>query len=428
MAKLQCIDLPRSLKELFPDSFIERVARESGFLQRKRKVKPVIFFWTLLLGFANSATRTVASVRQRYESAAGQTFVPSSFYDRFNAGLVSMLKASIDHALGSFRLASNDISVPFQDVIIADATVIKLLDGLKRAFPGCRTNSAPAAAKLHAFLSVKGEGKSTVAITSERIYEKRKLSIGPWVERRLLLFDLGFYHFQLFSRIAKNGGYFLTRLKENANPTITALHRQVRGNSVPVEGKRLQEILPALKRQILDVEAEVVFHRRVYDGHRRRARDKYRIVAIRDDDTRKYHSYITNIPPQMLTAEQIASTYRARWLIELLFKELKTGYRIDEIPSARKEVAEAFLYAAVLTFLVSRRLFHLVASGDPEGRFRIGKWWNLFRAHADIILTALLDPQHALLLLKRLFVTMKHELVDPHRKRVPLLVSAFCKA
>ncbi len=35
-------------------------------------------------------------------------------------------------------------------------------------------------------------------------------------------------------------------------------------------------------------------------------------------------------------------------------------------------------------------------------------------------------PQGAALLLKRLFVTMKHELVDPHRKRVSLLASAFC--
>jgi putative transposase len=320
-----------------------------------------------------------------------------------------------------------DIPVPFRDVVIGDATVIKLLDGLKRAFPGCRTNTAPAAAKLHAFLSVKGDGKSTVAITSERIYEKRKLLIGPWVQGRLLLFDLGFYHFQLFSRIARNRGYFLTRLKENANPMVTALHRQVRGNSVPVAGRRLQEILPALKRRVLDVEAEVVFHRRAYGGHRRCARDKYRIVAIRDERTKKYHTYITNIPPEMLSAEQTASAYRARWLIELLFKELKTGYRIDEIPSARREVAEAFLYAAVLTFLVSRRLFHLLASEDSQGRFRVGKWWNLFRAHADIVLAALLEPQRAILLLKKVLVTMKHELVDPHRKRVPLLVSAFCK-
>ncbi len=427
MAKVESIDLPRTLKNLFPDSFIERVARQSGFLRRRRKIKPVVFFWTLLLGFANSASRTVASFRHSYESVTGQTFVPSSFYDRFNSGLVGMLKAAVQHALDSFRLAlPDDLLTPFRDVIIGDATVIKLLDGLKRAFPGCRTNSAPAAVKLHAFLSVKGAGRSTVAITSERIYEKRKLRIGPWVRDRLLLFDLGFYDFQLFSCIGRNGGYFLTRLKENANPAITRLYRQVRGNSVPVQGRKFQDFLPSLQRQVLDVEAEIVFQRRVYGGHRRIARAQYRVVAIRDDRTGKYHTYITNIPPETLRAEEIASVYRGRWLIELLFKELKTGYRIDEVPSARKEVAEAFLYAAVLTFLVSRRLFHLLASEDSGRRFRVGRWWMLFRAHASTLLAALIEPSRVAVQLRRLFVTMKHEVVDPHRKRTPLLVAAFC--
>jgi putative transposase len=427
LASAQCIDLPRSLKELFPDSFVERLARETGFLKRQRKLKPVVFFWTLLLGFAGSSSRTVASFRRSYEAITGETFVPSSFYDRFNRGLVIMLKAAVQHALESFRLAWTDqILAPFRDVIIADATVIKLFDGLKRAFPGCRTNSAPAAVKLHAFLSVKGAGRSTVAISSERVHEKRKLRVGPWVRDNLLLFDLGFYHFQLFSCIARNRGYFLTRLKENANPIITALHRRVRGNSVAVEGRRLQDILPGLKRQVLDVEAEVAFQRRVYGGRRRLARERYRVVAIRDDRTSKYHTYLTNIPPEVLSAEEVASSYRGRWVIELLFKELKTGYRIDEVPSARKDVAEALLHAAVLTFLVSRRLFHLLSTQDRAGRFRVGRWWALFRAHAATLLAALLQPERAALLIRTLLVTMKHELVDPHRKRRPLLVEAFC--
>jgi hypothetical protein len=68
------------------------------------------------------------------------------------------------------------------------------------------------------------------------------------------------------------------------------------------------------------------------------------MAAVRNDRTAKHHTHITKIPPEILCAEQVASAYRGRWLNELLFKELKTGYRIGGMPIVRKEVAEAFLY------------------------------------------------------------------------------------
>jgi hypothetical protein len=101
---------------------------------------------------------------------------------------VSMLRSAIGHVLDSFQLAgaeAKEVATAFKDVIVADASVIKLIDDLKTVFPGCRTNTAPAAAKIHAFLSVKGAGRSTVSITSERVHDKKKLLIGPWVRGRL---------------------------------------------------------------------------------------------------------------------------------------------------------------------------------------------------------------------------------------------------
>jgi len=428
LAKVQSIDLPRALKDLFPDRLIKQIARESSFVIRERKVKAVPFFWNLILGFGKAATRTISNLRRSYESASGETLVPSAFYDRFNDGLVSMLRSAIGHVLDSFQLAGAEamgVATAFKDVIVADASVIKLVDDLKTVFPGCRTNTAPAAAKIHAFLSVKGAGKSTVAITSERVHDKKKLLIGPWVRDRLLLFDLGYYRYQLFSCIARNGGFFISRLKENANPVLTALIRKVRGNSIDVEGRRLQDILANLKREVLDVEAEVLFPRRTYGGHRRRARERYRLVAIRDDKTGKYHCYITNVPPDLLDAEAVASGYRARWLIEMVFKELKSGYRIDQVPSGRRVVAEAFLYAGILTLLASRKLFRLLAAEEEGHRFRVGRWWSIFAANAYTLLHAVLHPRQGSSLLNNFLKTLRHELVDPHRRRAPLLVEAL---
>jgi hypothetical protein len=62
-----------------------------------------------------------------------------------------------------------------------------------------------------------------VKIVSGRTSEHETIRIGPWVDGRLLLFDLGFFRYQLFDRIGRNGGYFLSRLKASTNPEAAAL-------------------------------------------------------------------------------------------------------------------------------------------------------------------------------------------------------------
>lgn len=429
LAHRQSIDPRRALKDLFPDRFIEETARLEGFLKRQRKLNVVAFFWTLVLGFGAGPKRDVWSLRRCYQRTTGSTWAPSSFYDRFNAGLVKFLKAALEHALESFQLAwgmGEDLASTFRDVVIADATVMKLPFGLRSAFPGSRTNSSPAAAKLHTVLSVKGKGKSTVAVTSERISELKKLKIGPWVKDRLLLFDLGYFRYQLFSRIRRNGGFFVTRLRADTNPLLVTLYRQVRGNSIEVEGRKLKEVIRRLKREVLDAEVEAEFQRQLYDGRRRTVRERYRFVAIRDPHTHKYHTFVTNVPPDLLAAEAVAACYRARWALELLFSELKSGYRITHLSSERKVVVEALIYAAILSLVASRRLLWLLAAQDRKARMTAGRWWRLLSMYAQELLLILLRPARIVAPNTRDLVrTLLHELEDPHRDRCPLLSEAL---
>lgn len=424
MARKQSTGIRGTLKDLFSDSYLEALGRETGFVQRQRKVSVQAFFWTLVLGFGTGSERTISSLRRAYQLATGTSIVPSAFTARFNAALVKLLRTATQHALASLQLACGEargLASAFEDLFIADATIVKLLPGLARAFPGCRTNSAPAALKLHACLSVMGVGSSTIAITSERTSDLRKIRIGPWVQGRLLLFDLGYYHHQPFSRIARNNGSFITRLKSRVNPAIVTLHRGVRGNSIPVVGHLLQDVLGDLKREVLDVEVEVCFKRRTYNGIQRTARERFRIVAIRDRKTKRYHCYLTNVPPEVLDAESIAAAYRARWELELVFKELKSGYRLSQITSARREVAEALVYAAMPSLIVSRKLLGSLVRKHRLRRATTGRWWKLFAAYAQEILLIALGRFTRAADQRRLIQMLLHELQDPHTKRRGLL-------
>ena len=120
--------------------------------------------------------------------------------------------------------------------------------------------------------------------------------------------------------LTEKGGYFITRLATNADSRIRATHRQWRGRAIELEGKRLKEVASRLQRDVLEVEVEVAFQRRVYAGTRRTVRRRLRLVAVRPPESNEYRFYPTNIDPDSLDAHSVARTYATRWQIELIFQ------------------------------------------------------------------------------------------------------------
>jgi len=52
--------------------------------------------------------------------------------------------------------------------------------------------------------------------------ESKLLRVGRDVAETLLLIDLGYFCYALFGKIIRFGGFFISRLKKNANPRIIA--------------------------------------------------------------------------------------------------------------------------------------------------------------------------------------------------------------
>ncbi len=88
----------------------------------------------------------------------------------------------------------------------------------------------------------------------------------------------------------------------------------------------------------------------------------------------------------------LAEIYRFRWEVELLFRELKTQYELDEFDTGDEHVVRILLYAALLSLLVSRDLLDLVTErADDELVFPTERWAATFRSHAQLILHELGD-------------------------------------
>jgi len=283
-----------------------------------------------------------------------QTIARSSFYDRFTPALGALLSDLIEHAL-------DEVAVPhtiapqfelFREVLIADATVFRL-HRLLSEFPA--THSDQSGAKLHLVHNATTQSIEQFQLTDECTHESSQLRTGSWLRSRLMLFDLGFYSFRRFALIEENGGFFLTRLKSNANPLIVGKRRKWRGRAISLPGRRLQDVLGNLTREIIDVTVELTFKRRPYAGKQSTDTMEFRVVGVRNEDTGDYHLYITNLP-DAFTPKQVAALYGLRWEVELLFRELKSLYGLERFQTSDPAIVQLLVVAALLTLTVSRAL------------------------------------------------------------------------
>ena len=211
----------------------------------------------------------------------------------------------------------------------------------------------------------------------------------PWLHGRILIADLGYYGHRLFAKIAELGGFFVSRLRENADPTFVRSLKVHRGRAIDLEGRRLSEVLSRLDRGALDAEVELSYKKRVYAGTRSSDTFVCHLVAIWNDETRRHHLYLTNISQEQLSAEEVACLSGTRWEIELAFKDLKSSYTLDKFKTKNEHAIKAVILATLLTLVASRRLHNLVRERAPEGlrpRYTQLRWAKAFRYGSTFVL------------------------------------------
>lgn len=413
--------IAQAVMALLPEQVVVDKAQELGVVRRQRKVDVFYLVLSLALGFQVGAQRTLQGLRQVYVDIAGGSLSRSAFHGRLNERLAALLKWLVMHTLeaqqGSFRLPEGVLS-GFRDLLAIDSTVVRLHQLLEPAFPACRTNHTKAAAKLHVVMSVLDGSAKKVKLSSERVADVAPWRrVESWVRGHLLLFDLGYYRFHLFDRIDAHGGFFLSRMKTNANPLIVATNRRWRGRAVDVVGQRLQDILPKLQREVLDVMVEVSFKKRRYRGKASSRTRTFRLVAVRNDDTGDYHVYLTNLPADRLPAEDVTRTYALRWQVELLFKAMKSHGHLHQLPSRKKAVVSCLIWASILGSLVSQALYREVRAVVARSRHMPPlRWAALFGRVAERMLHVVVGLSSPTLT-QRLWQRLLREAPDPNRNR-----------
>ena len=418
--------LENTIRTIFPEMWLRKLAVKTCFIKRERKIKSEVIFWVLTLGFCVYNQHTIASLKRLYEIEANISISDSSWYDRFTPELVEFLHQCVIHGIEELakepgKKLSKKLE-DFQDVLIQDSTIVRLHSSLAAKFPAARARTVAAGLKVGVMVSAVANGPKTIALYSEKTAEIKTLRIGPWIKDRILLVDLGFYKNQMFARVEENGGFFVSRIKKNMNPIVVSIEEGVpKTKCKEFIGKTVNECIEQLSGKDFDTVVKIVFKRRKYKGKQKKDEMRVRLVAVYNDEDQKHHIYITNIQKDVLNAKDIAKLYGARWDIELLFKELKSRYALDVLETKNVHIIEAFIWSAMLTLIVSRRIYSLVknsaANSKKKYRYTQLRWSKIFAEKAADLLTVILHKCEIQRTFETTMSAYKNQALDPHVKR-----------
>ncbi len=251
----------RRLTSPFPSEFLEEHAEKLGVVERDRKLQIPAFVWAFVFGIAAGEGRTLADFRRCYNSTADKTLSPGGFYQRLTPTLAEYFSDLVETALDEVAVPdTTSVGIErFRDVVIADGTILRLHELLSEEYKV--RHEEQAGAKLHLLHNATEKTIERFEITHEKTHDSRLFKTGSWLQGRLILLHLAYFKYRRFALIDESDGYFVSRLKQNANPVITKKLREWRGDAIRLEGKQIQDVVDDLYRTYIDVEVEAEFKR-----------------------------------------------------------------------------------------------------------------------------------------------------------------------
>jgi hypothetical protein len=92
-----------------------------------------------------------------------------------------------------------------------------------------------------------------------------------------------------------------------------------------------------------------------------------RVVGLWNPETQRYHRYVTNLPADTFTVEDLSELYRQRWIIELLMKLLKSHCHLDHLDTKDPDALRTHIYASLLAAVVLQSLMITAAKAAGIG-------------------------------------------------------------
>lgn len=159
--------------------------------------------------------------------------------------------------------------------------------------------------KVHTQINLQENVPKLVWFSAATTHDSQFLKRVQLEKGKIAVFDKGYNDYGVFDSFIREGIFFVTRLKSNAN------YESVSENDIPTyidDG--------VIKDEIISVD--------VTENRKYLKKIELRKVSYWDNDNKRCLEFITNI--HGMNAGHIALIYKKRWQIELIFKQLKQNF------------------------------------------------------------------------------------------------------
>jgi hypothetical protein len=90
-------------------------------------------------------------------------------------------------------------------------------------------------------------------------------------------------------------------------------------------------------------------------------------VDPRSLEAARYVMLLTSLPADVFPACEVLAIYRFRWQIELAFKRMKSLAGLDELAAKDPMLAQAWIFARLIAFLIAEQIAGQVPDSSPSG-------------------------------------------------------------
>lgn len=232
-----------------------------------------------------------------------------------------------------------------------DSSTINLCQSM---FDWARYRQGKGAVKLHMLLDHDGYLPVFARITQGRENDLKTLQNLHFGAGTIVVFDRAYNDYHLFERWCRDGVFFVTRMKKNANWWTE------KEQPIPMRSK-------VLKDEIGE------FHL----GHAgRKIVHSYRKITVWVEEKQKEMVFLTN--NFKLAASTIAAIYKDRWQIEIFFKTLKQNLHIKTFVGTSSNAVHIQIWTALISILLLKYMKFKSSINWAMSNLVALLRWNLF--------------------------------------------------
>lgn len=221
---------------------------------------------------------------------------------------------------------------------LLDSTTISLCLSL---YDWAKYKTTKGAIKLHTLLDYDGYLPSFIHITNGKVADNKGAEEIPIPENSVIVADRFYQDFLLLNKWDSINAYFVVRCRENLQYT-----------------QRYEKDLPEDRHQDILIDEIIELKK---DKTKTKYPKRLRRIAVYNEDNNSVIAIITN--NFSWTANTISELYKARWQIEIFFKEIKGLLKIKSFLGTSENAVMIQVWTTMITILLLKYLKKIAKYG-----------------------------------------------------------------